>query len=146
MLVPIILGKLPGNVRQNITRDRGNDDWGTCVRYEKALRREICIQEAGQEVSSNYGVHEFTPTSAFVASAKRNANVAASDSKDLTRKPWRILYRDSRAIEVHESKERRGPEAHHKREEIVFQLSGEPQGRAMSVEKSVQKLQKTPSH
>ena len=86
MLVPIILGKLPGNIRQNITRDRGNDDWALCSLRE-ALRREICIQEAGQEVSSNNGVHEFTPTSAFVANAKRNANVAASDSKDLTRKP-----------------------------------------------------------
>ena len=55
--------------------------------FREALRREICIQEAGQEVSSNNGAHDFTATSAFVANAKRNANVAASDSKDLTRKP-----------------------------------------------------------
>ena len=40
MLVPIMLGKLPGNVRQNITCDHGNDKWDL-YSLREALRREI---------------------------------------------------------------------------------------------------------
>ena len=85
MLVPIMLGKLPGRIRQNITSDRGNDKWDL-YSLREALRREICIQEAGQEVRTNEGQLDFMSTAVYVTSVKEN-RTDTCDVKDIRNKP-----------------------------------------------------------
>ena len=52
ILTPIIYNKLPSDVRKNITRDRGNDNWDLNS-LRNALQREICIQLAGNPIYAN---------------------------------------------------------------------------------------------
>ena len=46
ILTPIIYNKLPSDVRRNITRDSGNDDWDFDS-IRRAIKKELCVQAAG---------------------------------------------------------------------------------------------------
>ncbi|CAC5366109.1 unnamed protein product [Mytilus coruscus] len=78
LLIPLILNKLPCFVRQNITRDHGNDDLDISS-LRKAIKKEICIQEAA---NANAIETDIIPTASFVT--------------ETTNKRWRSTgYRDS---------------------------------------------------
>ncbi|XP_063404398.1 uncharacterized protein LOC134687869 [Mytilus trossulus] len=62
LLIPLILNKLPCFVRQNITRDHGNDDWDISS-LRKAIKKEICIQEAA---NANPIEIDIIPSASFV--------------------------------------------------------------------------------
>ncbi|KAL5009110.1 hypothetical protein ScPMuIL_014691 [Solemya velum] len=55
LLIPIIIGKLPADVRRNIMRDNGSDKWELNSLRER-IRKEICIQEAGDFESSEKNI------------------------------------------------------------------------------------------
>jgi len=76
LLVPIILNKLPSIVRENMVRAHGNDRW-SLPSLRDAIQHEITIKEAGQSVNCDNLEPNFTPTSAFIASAKRNRNLTS---------------------------------------------------------------------
>ena len=64
LLIPIILNKLPRFVRQNMTREHGNDDWDLqSIRI--GLQREICILEAGNPLDTA-PIDVLPPTVAFI--------------------------------------------------------------------------------
>ena len=64
ILTPIIYNKLPSDVRKNITRDRGNDDWDLNS-LRTALQREVCVQSAGNPIYAN---PEINPEVEYTAS------------------------------------------------------------------------------
>ena len=85
LLVPIILNKIPGNIRQNMVRAHGDDKWNLqLLRY--AIQHEITIQEAGQSVNCYGSEQEIMPTSAFVANARRN-HAKPNEARNLIKKP-----------------------------------------------------------
>ncbi|XP_069139306.1 uncharacterized protein [Argopecten irradians] len=65
LLIPIIKNKLPPNVRQNITRDNGGDNW-ELKSLREAIGKEICILEAGETEP------EVIPTANFVTGTSDN--------------------------------------------------------------------------
>ena len=67
ILTPIIYNKLPSEVRKNITRDRGNDDWDLNS-LRTAIQREVCVQLAGNPSSAYPEVNpEVDFTASFLA-------------------------------------------------------------------------------
>ena len=52
ILTPIIYNKLPSDVRKNITRNRGSDDWDLNS-LRNAIQREVCVQLAGNQIYAN---------------------------------------------------------------------------------------------
>ena len=60
LLVPIILNKLPGEVRRNLSREHKSNTW---ILYElrQSIREEINIMDAGQEVDTPQSI----PTTSF---------------------------------------------------------------------------------
>ena len=66
MLVPIILTKLPTEVRRNIARSHGTEKW-TLSELQSSLLQELKILEMGADYSTN--LH--TPTAAFFTNADR---------------------------------------------------------------------------
>ncbi|CAC5365412.1 unnamed protein product [Mytilus coruscus] len=68
LLVPIILSKLPGEVRQHLAREHGSSTW-TLSDLRKSIQKEINIIEAGQD----YGIRQSystTPTCTFLVETK----------------------------------------------------------------------------
>ena len=89
LLVPIILNKIPGNIRQNMVRAHGDDKWNLqLLRY--AIQHEITIQEAGQSVNCYGSEQEIMPTSAFVANARRN-HAKPNEARNLIKKTLHFL-------------------------------------------------------
>ncbi|CAC5384300.1 PABPC [Mytilus coruscus] len=85
LLVPIILNKLPGNIRENMVRAHGGDHWNL-PSLRQAIQDEITIKEAGQSVNGDDIEPNFTPTSAFFTGTNRNyAN--QKGKRDITKKP-----------------------------------------------------------
>jgi hypothetical protein len=69
ILIPIILGKLPKELRRNITRDNGGDDWDFQT-LRTAIFREFTIQDAySSPISSSSD--DFMPTAAFVTKTRQ---------------------------------------------------------------------------
>ena len=66
MLVPIILTKLPTEIRRNIARSHGTEKW-TLSELQSSLLQEVKILEMGADYSTN--LH--TPTAAFFTNADR---------------------------------------------------------------------------
>lgn len=66
LLITNILSKLPAEVRQNITRQNGNDDW-IIGDLRRALHKEITILESGQPIP----VPEPTPTASFYTGSRQ---------------------------------------------------------------------------
>ena len=50
LLIPIILGKLPNEIRRNLARDHTSPDW-TIDQLQNALQKELRILEAGKFVN-----------------------------------------------------------------------------------------------
>ncbi|CAC5368558.1 unnamed protein product [Mytilus coruscus] len=87
LLVPIILNKLPGNIRENMVRAHGGDHWNL-PSLRQAIQHEITIKEAGQSVNGDDIEPNFTPTSAFFTGTNHNyAN--QKGKRDITKKPYR---------------------------------------------------------
>ncbi|VDI45432.1 Hypothetical predicted protein [Mytilus galloprovincialis] len=85
LLVPIILNKLPGNIRENMVRAHGGDHWNL-PSLRQAIQHEITIKEAGQSVNGDDIEPNYTPTSAFFTGTNRNyAN--QKGKRDITKKP-----------------------------------------------------------
>ncbi|VDI67811.1 Hypothetical predicted protein [Mytilus galloprovincialis] len=80
LLLPLILNKLPCFVRQNITRDHGNDDWDISS-LRKAIKKEICIQEAA---NANPIETDIMPTASFVTETtnKRRKSAGSKNSNN----------------------------------------------------------------
>ncbi|XP_053378498.1 uncharacterized protein LOC123533118 [Mercenaria mercenaria] len=49
LLIPVIISKLPAEVRKNLTREHGNVGW-TLAELRKAIYKEITVMDAGQSV------------------------------------------------------------------------------------------------
>ena len=69
MLVPIILGKLPSDVRRNLAREHGNAEW-TISQVKEAILKEISILECGLPSSKGgvFDVYNSTITTTLHAS------------------------------------------------------------------------------
>ena len=86
LLVPIILNKIPESIKENLVRAHGSDHW-TLPQLREAIENEITIKEASRSANlySTIQSASFTPTSAFVASAKRDQ--VKTNTTNITRKP-----------------------------------------------------------
>ncbi|VDH94305.1 Hypothetical predicted protein [Mytilus galloprovincialis] len=82
ILTPIIYNKLPSDVRKNITRDRGNDDWDI-ESLRTAIKREVCVQVAGQSTGTSNEDLEILPTASFIAETFPGKNRKQSRKKCL---------------------------------------------------------------
>ncbi|XP_063436301.1 uncharacterized protein LOC134717737 [Mytilus trossulus] len=82
ILTPIIYNKLPSDVRKNITRDRGNDDWDI-ESLRTAIKREVCVQVAGQSTGQSNEDLEILPTASFIAETFPGKNRKQSRKKCL---------------------------------------------------------------
>ncbi|KAL5009405.1 hypothetical protein ScPMuIL_014986 [Solemya velum] len=69
LLIPIIIGKLPADVRRNISRDNGSDKWELNSLRER-IRKEISIQEAGDFESSEKNI---IPTASFITKTSQSS-------------------------------------------------------------------------
>ncbi|KAL5007291.1 hypothetical protein ScPMuIL_016097 [Solemya velum] len=69
LLIPIIIRKLPADVRRNITRDNGSDKWELNSLRER-IRKEICIQEAGDFESSEKNI---IPKASFITKTSQSS-------------------------------------------------------------------------
>ena len=69
MLVPIILRKLSAEIRRNIARAHGSDQW-TLNELQSAILQKIRILEMGSEYS-NYQSNLPTPTASFLTNTNR---------------------------------------------------------------------------
>jgi hypothetical protein len=49
LLVPVVLEKLPAEIKRNMTRDHGNSNW-QLLELRQALKKEIAILESGQSL------------------------------------------------------------------------------------------------
>ena len=65
LLVSIILGKLPGKIKQNLARAHGKREW-TVTELQSAILNELYIVEMGSQVEDTP-----PPTAAFVARASK---------------------------------------------------------------------------
>ncbi|XP_069138142.1 uncharacterized protein [Argopecten irradians] len=61
LLIPVILNKLPGEIRKNLTREHGMNNW-TLGELRKCLFKEISIMEAGQSFDSHTNTPSYTAT------------------------------------------------------------------------------------
>ncbi|XP_069107368.1 uncharacterized protein [Argopecten irradians] len=59
LLIPVILNKLPGEIRKNLTREHGMNNW-TLGELRKCLFKEISIMEAGQSFDSHTNTPSYT--------------------------------------------------------------------------------------
>lgn len=66
LLVPVIMSKLPAEIRQHIVRENGSDNW-IIDDLRRALHKEITILEAGQPLL----VPEMTPTASFYTGSRQ---------------------------------------------------------------------------
>ena len=69
LLVPIIIGKLPNNLRRNLAREHDNLEW-TFTQLRNAISKEIKILEAGKYDSENRMTpedHQASITSSFLS-------------------------------------------------------------------------------
>jgi hypothetical protein len=67
ILTPIIYNKLPSEVRKNITRERGNDNWDLNA-LRSSIKKELCVQNAGQPINNADFDPEVIPTASFITS------------------------------------------------------------------------------
>ena len=68
MLVPIILRKLPAEVRRNLARSHGTEKW-TLTELQSSILQELQILEMGVDYSSTGTLH--TPTGAFLTNVNQ---------------------------------------------------------------------------
>lgn len=74
LLIPVIMNKLPGEIRKNLAREHGMSNW-TLGDLRKCLFREISIMEAGKSVDtcSDYDSPPYTATF-FTGTKPKQAN------------------------------------------------------------------------
>ncbi|XP_053388631.1 uncharacterized protein LOC128551742 [Mercenaria mercenaria] len=66
LLVPIVIDKLPSEIRRNMTRNHGNNRWQLCELRE-AIRTELDIIEAGDSISTGqHGLYRYSTTASFL--------------------------------------------------------------------------------
>ncbi|XP_074649059.1 uncharacterized protein LOC141904373 [Tubulanus polymorphus] len=109
LLVPVVLDKLPGHIRQQMTRQRGNNDWNI-VDLRTSLLKEIEALRAGDTLNNDFQDHDLTyPTAAF------HTRVSTSKPKTFSRS--NCAYCKSNNHNSHECRVFNGPG---KRREIVI--------------------------
>ncbi|XP_052699402.1 uncharacterized protein LOC128176925 [Crassostrea angulata] len=76
ILTPMIYNKLPADIRKNITRDKGDDNWDLNS-LRRAIKKELCVQDAGNAsyTRSNQESQEFIPTANFVTGANHKKTI-----------------------------------------------------------------------
>lgn len=76
ILTPMIYNKLPANIRKNITRDKGDDNWDLNS-LRRAIKKELCVQDAGNasNTRSYQESQEFIPTANFVTGANHKKTI-----------------------------------------------------------------------
>nr|XP_034312872.1 uncharacterized protein LOC117684486 [Crassostrea gigas] len=76
ILTPMIYNKLPADIRKNITRDKGDDNWDLNS-LRRAKKKELCVQDAGNasNTRSNQESQEFIPTANFVTGANHKKTI-----------------------------------------------------------------------
>ena len=79
MLVPTILRKLPADVRRNLTRSHGSEQW-TLKELQRCILQEVRILEMGMDYSPNQS-NAHTPTGAFVAKLERQQSQKPSNAQ-----------------------------------------------------------------
>ncbi|XP_053402668.1 uncharacterized protein LOC128557990 [Mercenaria mercenaria] len=72
LLVPIIIDKLPDEMRKHIAREHGDNNW-QLDELRRAINKEINIMEAGDSLSTA-NVDEFGPTASFYTGARPKKN------------------------------------------------------------------------
>lgn len=80
LLVPIVLDKLPSEIRKNLAREHGDSNW-RLADLRQALKKELNVMEAGNTVLKPTAP-EFEPTASFYAGARpkrRQSAIAVSD-------------------------------------------------------------------
>ena len=70
MLVTSIMGKLPMDIRRNLARAHGTDEW-TFVDLRKAIHSEIHILEMGTSDVTKYHQSGYPPTATFLTNTDR---------------------------------------------------------------------------
>ncbi|XP_071127724.1 uncharacterized protein [Mytilus edulis] len=71
LLIPIILNKLPSEIRQHLARENGSDNW-ELIDLRRGILKEITIIEAGQRSSSFMdSMQPTTMTASFLTCANR---------------------------------------------------------------------------
>ena len=73
LLVPIILGKLPTEIKKNLARDHENREW-TIDDLQSAILKEICILELGIQSTNTLTSQPAIPTASFVTTTVRKKN------------------------------------------------------------------------
>ena len=88
LLIPVLQSKLPSEVRKNLTRENGSDEW-TLSKLRCAIRKEIQIQESGEHFYSTSSVSdEHLATAAFHAgTSQRTNNPRQVKQQSITLKP-----------------------------------------------------------
>ncbi|XP_053389091.1 uncharacterized protein LOC128552105 [Mercenaria mercenaria] len=79
LLVPIILDKLPGEVRRNLAREHGDGDW-QLLDPRKAISREINILDAGGPISHQPEVDMYGSTASFYTGTKTKRTAPVSSN------------------------------------------------------------------
>lgn len=76
ILTPTIYNKLPADIRKNITRDKGDDNWDL-YSLRRAIKKGLCVQDAGNvsNTRSNQESQEFIPTANFVTGANHKKTI-----------------------------------------------------------------------
>ena len=67
LLVPVILKKIPEEIRKNITREHGSSNWSLSD-LRKCLLKELNVMEAGNSINSNAG--SLLTTATFLTKTK----------------------------------------------------------------------------
>ena len=88
MLIPILMDKLPSNVKINITRANGSDRW-TLESLRQCILHEITILEAGSVDSS---LNSVLPTSNFPRSTRSSKQKFNNKSTQFQRDPKKCVY------------------------------------------------------
>ena len=103
LLVPVILNKLPGEIRKNLVREHGSNTW-SLIDLRKGLNNELRIMEAG---SGNDIVERIPTTAAFFtrsskksSSIQRNKSCVFCDGAHFSANCTKVIDADSRVAVV----------------------------------------------
>ncbi|XP_056001802.1 uncharacterized protein LOC130048776 [Ostrea edulis] len=88
MLIPILMDKLPSDVKINITRHNGSDHW-TLESLRRCILHEITILEAG---SSNSSLNNVLLTANFHTSARSSKDKSNRNITPFQRSPKKCVY------------------------------------------------------
>jgi hypothetical protein len=77
IIVPVILEKLPAEIKRNMTRDHGNSNW-QLPELQQAMKKKIAILESGQPLHTG---EVLNATASFLTGTRFHPNVARTQQK-----------------------------------------------------------------